>query len=100
MMTIEASNTHESRMAFTYRKAVGDIESASKDIWKYVRVKSVDGQLVPYFLPEAETPLSALESAEKRLVENQSDMKKYITAYSLQDQYVHSFCAKKFIMLT
>lgn len=86
MMTIEefadvrrqTSNTPESKMAFAYRKAVEDIESESKDIWKYVRAKHLDGQLVPYFLPEAETQLSALESAEKRIAEIQSDIKKFI----------------------
>lgn len=86
MMTIEEfadirrqpPNTLESKMAFAYRKTVEDIESGSKDIWRYIRAKRVDGQLIPYFLPEAEAPLSALESAEKRRAEVQSDIKKFV----------------------
>lgn len=71
-------NTPESKMAFAYRKTVEDIESRSKDMWRFIRAKRVDGQLIPYFLPEAEAPLSALESAEKRLAEVQSDIKKFL----------------------
>ena len=60
-------NTLESKMAFAYRKTAEDIESGSKDMWRFIRAKRVDGQLVPYFLPEAEVPLLAIDSAEKRL---------------------------------
>src|SRR5271157_4020872 len=86
MMTVEefadhrrhSPNTLEGKMAFANRKAVEDIESASKKIWKYIRAKKVDGQLVPYFLPDAEGPLQEIDSAEKRLAEIQSDIKKFI----------------------
>jgi hypothetical protein len=45
MMTIEefadhrrhSPNTLEGKMAFAYRKAVEDIESSSKDIWRHIR---------------------------------------------------------------
>ena len=76
-------------------KQLGILNLRVKDIWKYVRVKSVDGQLVPYFLPEAETPLSALESAEKRLVENRSAHEEVYNSIQLTDQYVKFFLHKK-----
>ena len=86
MMTIEEfadirrqpSNTLESKMAYAYRKAKEEIESTSKDIWRFIRAKHVDGQLVPYFLLEAESPLLAIDSAEKRLEGIKTDIRKFI----------------------
>lgn len=71
-------NTLESKMACAYRKAVEDLESASRDLWKTIRTERVDDRLILYFLPEYENPMLAMDYAERRLKEIQSDIENFM----------------------
>jgi DNA repair exonuclease SbcCD ATPase subunit len=68
----------ESKMARAYRKTVEELESASKDLWKTMRADRSGGILLPYMLPEYETPALQIEDAQNRLAEIQSDIENFM----------------------
>ena len=65
----------ERKMARAYRDAVEELESASRDLWKTMRM---DNSMLPYFLPEYEDPARAIQDAEDRLAEIQSDIERFV----------------------
>lgn len=69
------SSDLESKMASAYRDAVDELESASSDLWKTMRV---DDSMIPYFLPEYEDPARAVQDAEDRLAEIQTDIEHFV----------------------
>lgn len=75
----------ERKMARAYRDTVEELESASRDLWKTMRV---DDSMLPYFLPEYEDPARAVQDAEDRLAEIQTDIEHFVEivgGYSRQD---------------
>jgi hypothetical protein len=74
------SNTLEGKMARAYLKTIEELESANKDLWKTMRVD--------YFLPEYEEPLLAIDEAEERLSQIQTDIEDFMNivgGYSRRD---------------
>jgi len=70
--------TLESKMAHAYRDTIEELESANKDFWKTMRADQVDGQSAVYFLPEYEYPLIAIDAAEGRLAQIQTDIEDFM----------------------
>lgn len=80
--------TLESKMARAYRDTIEELESANMDFWKTMRADQVDGQSAVYFLPEYEDPLLAIDAAEGRLAQIQTDIEDFmeiVGGYSRQD---------------
>jgi len=80
--------TLESKMAHAYRDTIEELESANRAFWKTMRVDQVDGQAILYFLPEYEDPLMAIDAAEGRLAQIQTDIEDFmeiIGGYSRRD---------------
>lgn len=71
-------NTLETRMARAYRETVEDLESASRELWKTMRVEQVESEMLPYFLPEYEEPALVIEAAKNRLAEIQTDIENFM----------------------
>jgi hypothetical protein len=75
----------ERKMACAYLEAVEKVESASMELRKTMRV---DDSMLPYFLPEYEDPALAMDAAEDRLAEIQSDIENFVGivgSYSRRD---------------
>ena len=70
--------TLESKMAHAYRDTIEELESANRDFWRTMRADQVDGQSAVYFLPEYEDPLMAIDAAEGRLAQIQTDIEDFI----------------------
>ena len=70
--------TFECKMARAYRDTVEELESANKEFWKTMRVQQVDSLVIPYFLPEYEDPLLAIDAAEGRLAQIQTDIEDFM----------------------
>jgi hypothetical protein len=70
--------TLESKMARAYRDAIEELESANRAFWKTMRADQVDGQAILYFLPEYEDPLMAIDAAEGRLAQIQTDIEDFM----------------------
>jgi hypothetical protein len=68
----------ESKMARAYRNTLEELKSASRDLWKTMRADRADGVLLPYMLPEYETPALQIEEAQNRLAEIQSDIENFM----------------------
>jgi hypothetical protein len=68
----------ESKMARAYRNTLEELKSASKDLWKTMRADRADGVLLPYMLPEYETPALQIEDAQNRLAEIQSEIENFM----------------------
>jgi hypothetical protein len=70
--------TLESMMAREYRDTIEELESANRDFWKTMRADQVDGQSAVYFLPEYEDPLMAIDAAEGRIAQIQTDIENFM----------------------
>jgi len=80
--------TLESKMAHAYRDTIEELESANRDFWRTMRADQVDGQAILYFLPEYEDPLMAIDAAEGRLAQIQTDIENFmeiVGGYSRRD---------------
>lgn len=80
--------TLESKLAHAYRDTIEKLESANRDFWKTMRAERVDGQSAVYFLPEYEAPLMAVDAAEGRLAQIQTDIEDFmeiVGGYSRRD---------------
>jgi hypothetical protein len=80
--------TLESKMACVYRDTIEELESANRAFWKTMRADQVDGQAILYFLPEYEDPLLAIDAAEGRLAQIQTDIEDFmeiVGGYSRRD---------------
>ena len=80
--------TLESKMANAYRDTIEELESANKDFWKTMRTDQVDGLAILYFLPEYEDSLMAIDAAEGRLAQIQTDIEDFmeiVGGYSRRD---------------
>lgn len=80
--------TLESKMARAYRDTIEELESANRAFWKTMRADWVDGQSAVYFLPEYEYPLMAIDAAEGRLAQIQTDIEDFmeiVGGYSRRD---------------
>ena len=80
--------TLESKMANAYRDTIEELESANRDFWKTMQADQVDGQSAVYFLPEYEDPLMAIDAAEGRLAQIQTDIEDFmeiVGGYSRRD---------------
>jgi hypothetical protein len=70
--------TLESKMARAYRDTIEELESANRDFWRTMRADQVDDQRAVYFLPEYEDPLMAIDAAEGRLAQIQTDIEDFM----------------------
>jgi hypothetical protein len=80
--------TLESKMAHAYRDTIEELESANKNFWKTMRTDQVGGQAILCFLPEYEAPLMAIDAAEGRLAQIQTDIEDFmeiVGCYSRRD---------------
>jgi len=80
--------TLESKMAHAYRDTIEELESANRAFWRTMRADQVDGQSAVYFLPEYEDPLMAIDAAEGRLAQIQTDIEDFmeiVGGYSRRD---------------
>ncbi len=77
----------ESKMARAYRNTLEELKSASRDLWKTMRADRADGVLLPYMLPEYETPALQIEKAQNRLAEIQSDIENFMNIVGSHSRY-------------
>jgi hypothetical protein len=70
--------TLESKMTRAYRDTIKELESANRDYWRTMRADQVDDQSAVYFLPEYEDPLMAIDAAEGRLAQIQTDIEDFM----------------------
>lgn len=69
------SNILESKMARAYLDTIGELQSANRDFWKSIRA---DDFSIPYFIPEYEDPLLAIDDGETRLAQIQTDIEDFM----------------------